>query len=98
MNIFDRFIMKYSSLLTDRYCLLIALSCYNIAKKLRTNILINNENEQTSLILLDENYTDDEIFVSHLQQKTPSKEILFLECRTTYCRNIRLGFIDYCST
>jgi len=62
MNIFDRFISKYSLFLNDRYCQLIALSCYNLAKKLRTNILINNENEQTSLIILNENYTDEEIF------------------------------------
>jgi hypothetical protein len=40
-----------------------ALSCYNIAKKLRTTASINNENEQTSLIFASENYSDDEIFV-----------------------------------
>lgn len=66
MNIFDRFISKYNFLITDRYYQLIALSCYNLAKKLRTNILINNENEQTSLIFLNENYTDQEIFDTEL--------------------------------
>ena len=64
MNIFDRFICKYSLINNDHYCCqLIALCCYNLAKKLRTNILINNENEQTSLILLNKNYSVDEIFV-----------------------------------
>lgn len=66
MNIFDRFINKYSLIITDRYCQLIALSCYNLAKKLRTNILINNENEQTSLIFLNENYHSQEIFDTEL--------------------------------
>jgi hypothetical protein len=65
MNIFDRFIVKSSLFITDRYCQLIALSCYNLAKKLRTNMSINNENEQISLILLNENYRDEEIFVSY---------------------------------
>jgi hypothetical protein len=69
MNLFDRFISKYSLLINDRYCQLIALSCYNLAKKLRTNTSINNENEHTSLILLSENYTDEEIFVRHLEKK-----------------------------
>ncbi|CAF0970051.1 unnamed protein product [Adineta steineri] len=62
MNIFDRFILKYSAIMNAHYCQLIALSCYNLAKKLRSNISINNENEQTSLILLNQNYTDEEIF------------------------------------
>ncbi len=65
MNIFDRFICQTSSsLITDRSIQLIALSCYNLAKKLRTNILINNENERLSLILSNENYSDEEIFVN----------------------------------
>lgn len=65
MNIFDRFISKHSSIIkTDRYYQLIALSCYNIAKKLRTNVLINNENEKFSFILANENYSDEEIFVN----------------------------------
>ena len=64
MNIFDRFILKYPLAINDRFCQLIALSCYNLAKKLRSNMLINNENEVTSLILLNENYTDEEVFVS----------------------------------
>jgi len=99
MNIFDRFILKYSLLITDRYCQLIALSCYNLAKKLRTNILINNENEQTSLIFLNENYTDEEIFVNLFEKyKNKMIKFYFLEDRTTYCRNIRLGFINCCST
>jgi hypothetical protein len=76
MNIFDRFIFKNSSFINDRSCQLIALSCYNLAKKLRTNIFINNENEQTSLIFLNENYTDEEIFVSHLK-KTKKYRIIF---------------------
>ncbi|CAF2486402.1 unnamed protein product [Rotaria sp. Silwood2] len=46
MYIFDRFISKYSLSIDDHDCQLIALSCYNLAKKLRTNISINNENEQ----------------------------------------------------
>ncbi|CAF0947046.1 unnamed protein product [Rotaria sordida] len=63
MYIFDRFMSKTSSIITnDRYYKLIALSCYNLAKKLRTNILINNENEQLSLIFSNENYNDEEIF------------------------------------
>lgn len=66
MNIFDKFISKtHSFSINDRHCQLIALSCYNLAKKLRTNILINNENEQTSWIFLNENYSDEEIFVSY---------------------------------
>jgi hypothetical protein len=66
MNIFDRFISQTtcSKITNDRYCQLIALSCYNLAKKLRTNISINNENEQTSLIFSNENYSDEEIFVN----------------------------------
>jgi hypothetical protein len=68
MNIFDRFIFKTSYIITnDRYIQLIALSCYNLAKKLRTNILINNENEQLSLIFSQENYSDEEIFVNQLK-------------------------------
>ncbi|CAF3293491.1 unnamed protein product [Rotaria socialis] len=63
MNIFDRFISKTSSAISnDRYYQLIALSCYNIAKKLRSNVSINNENEKTSLIFSTENYSDEEIF------------------------------------
>jgi hypothetical protein len=70
MNIFDRFISKTSLLLTnDRYCQLIALSCYNLAKKLRTNILINNENEKISFIFSNENYRDEEIFVTRKLQQ-----------------------------
>jgi hypothetical protein len=65
MNIFDRFIYKTSSIITnDRYIQLIALSCYNLAKKLRTNVLINNENEKISFIFSYENYSDEEIFVN----------------------------------
>ncbi|CAF3233420.1 unnamed protein product [Rotaria sp. Silwood2] len=67
MYIFDRFILKTSSIIiNDRYYQLIALSCYNLAKKLRTNILINNENEQLSLIFSNENYSDEEIFNTEL--------------------------------
>lgn len=62
MNIFDRFISKTSLLIDNRSNSLLALSCYNLAKKLRTNVLINNENEVTSLILANENFTDDDIF------------------------------------
>ncbi len=70
MNIFDHFIFKTSSLITnDRDIQLIALSCYNLAKKLRTNILINNENEQISFILSYENYSDEEIFVKKKKMK-----------------------------
>jgi hypothetical protein len=47
----------------DRYCQLIALSCYNLAKKLRTNISINNENERITFIFSYEKYSDEEIFV-----------------------------------
>lgn len=68
MNIFDRFISKYPRNPDDRYSQLIALSCYSLAKKLRTNTSINNENEQTSLILLNENYSDKEIFVINHQK------------------------------
>lgn len=73
MNIFDRFISKYSLSINDHYIQLVALSCYNIAKKLRTNVLINNENEQTSWIFLNENYSDEEIFVSYFLNLTKSK-------------------------
>jgi hypothetical protein len=70
MNIFDRFISKTSlRLKNDRYCQLIALSCYNLAKKLRTNILINNENEKISFIFSNENYRDEEIFVTRKLQQ-----------------------------
>jgi hypothetical protein len=66
MNIFDRFISQTSSLIiNDRHIQLIALSCYNLAKKLRTNTFINNENEQLSLILSNENYSDEDIFVTN---------------------------------
>jgi hypothetical protein len=66
MNIFDRFISQTSSLIIDdRHIQLIALSCYNLAKKLRTNTFINNENEQLSLILSNENYSDEDIFVTN---------------------------------
>jgi hypothetical protein len=86
MNIFDRFILKSSSFITDRSCQLIALSCYNLAKKLRTNISINNENEQTSLILFNENYNDEEIFVGHFQRNIRNiRNYLFLEYRTIDC-------------
>jgi hypothetical protein len=64
MSIFDNFISKTSLLIpTDRYCHLIALCCYNLAKKLRTNVSINNENEQISFIFSSEKYSDEEIFV-----------------------------------
>ena len=66
MNIFDRFISKSFEILLDRQCQLVALCCFNLAKKLRTNSFRNNENEQTSFILFDGNYTDEEIFVRHL--------------------------------
>ncbi|CAF1032405.1 unnamed protein product [Rotaria sp. Silwood1] len=67
MYIFDRFIFKTSLInINDRDYQLIALSCYNLAKKLRTNILINNENEQLSLIFSNENYSDEEIFNTEL--------------------------------
>lgn len=86
MNIFDRFILQSSSVITDRYCQLIALSCYNLAKKLRTNISINNENEQTSLILLCENYSDEEIFVKSFSKKYfKLKKLFVLEYRIINC-------------
>lgn len=66
MNLFDRFISKSSEILLDRQCQLVALCCFNLAKKLRTNSFLHNENEQTSFILFHENYTDEEIFVRHL--------------------------------
>ncbi|CAF3958685.1 unnamed protein product, partial [Rotaria sp. Silwood1] len=70
MYIFDRFIFKTSLIIiNDRDYQLIALSCYNLAKKLRTNILINNENEQLSLIFSNENYSDEEIFVKQKKRK-----------------------------
>ncbi|CAF0798651.1 unnamed protein product [Rotaria sp. Silwood1] len=62
MYIFDRFISTYSLSINNHDCQLIALSCYNLAKKLRTNTSINNENEQMSWIYLNENYSDKEIF------------------------------------
>lgn len=65
MNLFDRFISKSSEIHLDRQCQLIALCCFNLAKKLRTNTFLNNENEQTSFILFQENYTHEEIFVRH---------------------------------
>ena len=64
MNIFDRFLGKSPLPISDHHCQLIALTCYNLAKKLRTNTSITNENEQTSWIFFMENYTEDEIFVS----------------------------------
>jgi hypothetical protein len=68
MYIFDRFIYKNSLIIiNDRSIQLIALSCYHLAKKLRTNILINNENEQLSLIF--ENYSDEEIFVNREKKR-----------------------------
>ena len=73
MHIFDRFISQTSSsIVNDRSIQLIALSCYHLAKKLRTNTMINNENEQLSLILANANYNDEEIFVNI------TREILFL--------------------
>jgi hypothetical protein len=69
MNIFDRFISQTSSpIIDDRHLQLIALSCYNLAKKFRTNTSINNENEQLSLIFSNENYSSEEIFVTYLKQ------------------------------
>ncbi|CAF1585249.1 unnamed protein product [Adineta ricciae] len=62
MNIFDRFVANYSLTNDNHYCELIALSCYNLAKKLRANILINKENEITSLIFQEKNYQEREIF------------------------------------
>lgn len=66
MNLFDRFIAQTSSTFVgnDRYSQLIALSCYIIAKKLRHNTSINNENEKTAFIFETANYRDEEIFVS----------------------------------
>lgn len=65
MHIFDRFISQTSSpILDDRSLQLIALSCYHLAKKLRTNTMINNENEQLSLIFSNAQYNDEEIFVN----------------------------------
>ena len=70
MNIFDRFIWKNSSILSnDRHYQLIALSCYSLAKKLRANVLTNNENEKLSLIFSNENYSDEEIFVNEKENK-----------------------------
>ena len=83
MTIFDRFFSQTSLVMDDRYCQLIALSCHNLAKKLRTNLSVNNENEQTSLILLDENYSDEEIFVSTRRAAITSNPLIdthFLEC------------------
>ena len=104
MNIFDRFVSIYSSLTNDHDCLLIALCCYNLAKKLRTNVSINNENERISFISRNENYNDEEIFVSYFSKQYNKKEKkskiekLILEYRTTYSSNIRLGYINYSST
>lgn len=63
MNIFDRFYLKSCRTKVEQNCQLIALSCYNLAKKLRSNTSINNENELISLIFA-ENYSKDQIFVS----------------------------------
>ncbi|CAF1371840.1 unnamed protein product [Adineta ricciae] len=63
MNLFDRFIAKRTSFQTDdRSLKRIALCCYHISKKLRTNIVNNKENDQLSSIFLKENYDDEEIF------------------------------------
>lgn len=62
MNIFDCFISK--QIRYDCSLKLIALSCYNLAKKLRTCPVFNKENERISSIFDEENYSDDEIFVS----------------------------------
>ncbi|UJR22936.1 hypothetical protein I4U23_025963 [Adineta vaga] len=64
MNIFDRFLSKKSSKTTinDRSYKLIALCCYHISKKLRTNIVNNKENDQLAEIFSKENYHDEEIF------------------------------------
>ncbi|UJR25985.1 hypothetical protein I4U23_007333 [Adineta vaga] len=62
MNIFDQFVSKNSLIIDDRYCQLMTLTCYNLAKKLRTNISVTNENEITSSIFLNEKYNDQEIF------------------------------------
>jgi len=79
MYIFDRFIYKNSLIIiNDRSIQLIALSCYHLAKKLRTNILINNENEQLSLIF--ENYSDEEIFVNREKER----ENFLFECFFLY--------------
>lgn len=80
MSIFDRFISKtFSSILTkDRYYQLIALSCYNIAKKIRTNISINNENEKISLIFSNENYSDEEIFVINKKKRVFFQESIII--------------------
>ncbi|CAF1061451.1 unnamed protein product [Didymodactylos carnosus] len=64
MNLFDRYC---SSLTQNESSLiksveLIAISCYQIAKKLRYTPINFKENHKISLILND--YTDDEIFVS----------------------------------
>ena len=77
MNIFDRFLANSSVLISDRSSQLIALSCFNLAKKLRTNMTINNENEQTSLIFLNENYTDEEIFVSYFKKENFHRKSYF---------------------
>lgn len=68
MNLFDRFIRQTNHLSKinqdNRYCQLMALSCYTIAKKLRTTTSINNENEQIDWMYHQGEYRDDEIFVS----------------------------------
>lgn len=69
MNLFDRFLREAGSSTADeRSSQLIALCCYNIAKKLRTNVLLSKENEQLSWILAEQMYSDDEIFVSALRK------------------------------
>lgn len=77
MQIFDRFIS--SSIISEHSIELIALSCYHLAKKLRTNMTINDENEQLSLIFSNADYNDEEIFV----------RIVFLEEKSLHS-NFRL--------
>jgi len=99
MNIFDCFVSKQTR--TDHSLKLIALSCYNLAKKLRTSPISNKENERISSIFSEENYSDDEIFVNQNQFAFfvfVNGFSLLSECRTTDIQYIRLGFCFYRSS
>ena len=100
MNLFDRFIAQTTSAVVgnDRSSQLIALSCYTIAKKLRHNSSLNNENEKTSFIFETENYRDEEIFVSEQRPARLIFAFFFSERRTDRGRNLELGFGWFCSS
>lgn len=94
MHIFDRFISQTSSPISSDHSMeLIALSCYHLAKKLRTNTTINDENEQLSLIFSNADYNDEEIFVSIFERVSKRfSHNSIVEYRTNDCSNTRLGF------